>query len=95
MAKNHERAAHLIAKKLGGDYNSKRSPDVRSREKRVEVKSYAAEIPKAMKQLGGGQKKKYVALPQREQAKAKEKLRGSGIGLMNHKGQITKRARRS
>ncbi len=95
MAKNHDRAARLIAKKVGAEYDSKRSPDIRGKERRVEIKTTTAEITKAIKQLGGGQsKKKYVSLPKREHEKAREKLAGSGIGLMDHKGKTTKQPRR-
>jgi len=96
MAKSHDRAARLTAKKLGAEYDPKRSPDIRGREYRAETKSRASEIPKAIRQLGGGQaKKKYITLPKREHVSTREKLEGSGIGLIDYKGQTTKRARRS
>jgi len=94
MAEPHDRAARRIANMLGGDYDSKRSPDVISKDSRVEVKTYAAEIPKALDQLGRSAKKKYVALPAGEHEDAKRQLEGTGVGLMDWNGNVRKRPRR-
>ena len=94
MAKLHDRAARRIAKKLGGKYDPKRSPDVKGNRGRAEVKSTVAEIPKALRQLGGGPGPAYVALPKSEHSKAKKRLAGLKTGLMDHHGNITKRSTR-
>lgn len=98
MAEGHDRAARRIANMLGGDYDSKRSPDVISKDSWVEVKTYAAEIPRALYQLGLDQlgpgqlrrsaKKKYVALPAREHKDAYRQLECTGIGLMDWNGKV-------
>jgi len=95
MAEKHEQVAQRLARKLGTQYDPKRSPDIRGKNVRIEVKSKACEIPKAIEQLGGGQsKKKYVCLPKNEHEDAKRLLEGSGIGLLDYKGNCTKRPRR-
>ena len=63
MAKGHDRAARRIAPKVKGTYNPKTSPDIKGSRARVEVKSKASEIPKALRQLGGGPGRAYIALP--------------------------------
>jgi hypothetical protein len=48
MASSHDRAAKLVAKKLGGSYNPRTSPDVKGRGGRAEVKLSVDEIPEAL-----------------------------------------------
>jgi len=79
MAEEHEQAAKRLARKLGTQYDPKRSPDIRGKNVRIEVKSKAYEIPKAIEQLGGGQtRKKYVCLSKNEHEDAKRLLKGRG-----------------
>ena len=94
LAKKHDEAARRISRKVGGIYDPKRSPDVRGGVARVEVKSSASEITKALQQLGGGPGRAYVALPASEHAAAQRRLEGLGTGLMDHKGKIVKRSTR-
>ena len=92
MAKKHDQAGRVVAKKLGGQYDPTASPDVKGKQGRAEVKTMASEIPKAKQQLGTRPGKAYVVLPKPEHGKARDRLRGSGVGLMNYKGEITKRS---
>lgn len=92
MAKKHDQAARVAAKKLGGQYDPTASPDVKGKQGRAEVKTRAPEIPKAKQQLGTRPGKAYVVLPKPEHGKARGKLRGSGVGIMDYKGNITKRS---
>ena len=94
MAQAHDRAARKIAKGCGGSYDPTRSPDVQCATRRVEVKSRASEIPKALQQLRWSRQPKYVALPASEHGRALPRLQGTGVGLMNFNGQIAKKARR-
>ena len=96
MSARHDRAARTAAKRFGGKYDPKRSPDVKAPGRRIEVKSSAGEIPKALKQLGNGTAtKKYVVLPKPEHEQAKRALKGTGVGLVDYKGNTAKRPRRS
>ena len=94
MGKYHDRAARLAAKKLGGKYDPTDSPDVKKGMRgRAEAKSRAREVPTALDQLGPRKGRAYVVLPKSEQEKAREQLQGTGIGLMDYKGKITKRSK--
>lgn len=94
MGKSHDRAARAIAKKVGGRYAPATSPDVKGKRARVEVKSKASEITKALRQLGGGAGPAYVALPRSEHSAARKRLRGLKTGLMTHSGRVVKRSTR-
>lgn len=89
MADNHDNAARRIAKRLGGVYDPKSSPDVRGTKGRAEVKSTSDEIPQALRQLSGPGPA-YIALPKSELNKALEHLKGLKTGLMDHQGNIVK-----
>jgi len=94
MGKYHDRAARVAANKLGGKYDPTDSPDVKKGAcGRAEAKSMASEVPTDLDQLGPGKGRAYVVLPKSEHEKARERLQGTGIGLMDYTGKITKRSR--
>lgn len=90
MAKSHDRAARRIAKILKGRYVPGKSPDVKGKFGRAEVKSKANEIPEALRQLGGGSGDAYIGLPKPEHPEALRRLRGRKTGLMNYQGKTIK-----
>ena len=90
MADSHDRAAKLVAKKLGGKYNPRTSPDVKTKRGRAEVKSTANEIPEALQQLAGGSGPAYVVLPRPQHKQALERLEERKTGLMDYRGKIIK-----
>ncbi len=90
MAKSHDIAARRIAKQVKGRYTPSKSPDVKGKLGRVEVKSTASEIPKALRQLAGGSGNAYVALPKPEHPEALRRLSGRKTGLVNYQGKIVK-----
>jgi len=90
MAKSHDVAARQIARKLKGRYRPGKSPDVKGKLGRAEVKSTASEIPKALRQFGGGSGPAYVGLPKSEHKEAKRHLKQRKTGLMNYQGRIIK-----
>ncbi len=90
MANSHDRAAKLIAKRLGGKYNQAGSPDVKGRYGSAEVKSTADEITEALRQLSGSKGPRYIALPKPEQKQAVKRLAGLKTGLMNYQGKVVK-----
>ena len=90
MADAHDRAARLVAKKLNGRYRSGSSPDVKGRRRRAEVKTSTSEIPKALRQLGGGSGPAYVVLPASEHKDAQRRLKGLKTGLMDYQANIKK-----
>jgi CspA family cold shock protein len=90
MVNSHDRAAKLIARKLGVKYRLQASPDVKGKHVRVEVKSSANEIPQALRQLAGGTGPAFIALPKSQRKKAMKRLAGLKTGLMNYQGKVVK-----
>lgn len=90
MAKSHDIAARRVARILKGRYSPSKSPDVKGKRGRAEVKSAAEEIPQALRQLAGGSGPAYVALPKPEHPKALRRLGRRKTGLMDYLGNITK-----
>jgi hypothetical protein len=84
----------LVAKKLGGRYVPGRSPDVKGKHGRAEVKSSADEIPKALRQLAGGTGPAFIVLPKPQHKKALQHLADLKTGLMDYQGNIVKPSRR-
>ncbi len=60
-----------------------KSPDVKGKYGSAEVKSSAAEIPKALRQLAGGSGRAFVVLPKSEHKKALKRLAHLKTGLMD------------
>ena len=94
MAKSHDIAARLIAKKVKGRYRPGKSPDVKGPGIRVEVKTTANEISEALLQLAGGSGRAYIALPKPEHKEALKRLKSRKTGLMNLKAKIIKPSNR-
>jgi len=94
MPNSHDRAAKLVAKKLGGRYVPGRSPDVKGKRGRAEVKPSADEIPEALRQLAGGAGSAFIVLPKSEHKKALKRLADLKTGLMDCQGNIAKPSRR-
>ncbi len=90
MAETHDIAARRIAKILKGRYTPGKSPDVKGKLGRAEVKSKAGEIPQALRQLGGGSGPAYIALPKAEHKEAIRRLKQHKTGLMNLQGKLIK-----
>jgi len=90
MATSHDIAARRIARILKGRYRPDKSPDVKGKLGRAEVKSKASEIPEALKQLGGGPGPAFVVLPIPEHKEALRRLRHRKTGLRDYLGNITK-----
>ena len=86
MAKSHDIAAQRVARILKGRYISGRSPDVKGKLGRAEVKTKASETPEALRQLGGGSGDTYIVLPSSEHLEALSRLKGRKTGLMDYLG---------
>ena len=90
MARSHDIAARRIARILKGRYTPSKSPDVKGKLGRAEVKSSADETSKALRQLAGGSGPAYVGLPKSEHKEAERRLKQRKTGLMNYQGKIIK-----
>ena len=94
MAKSHDRAARLVARKLNGRYRPQSSPDVKGKRGRAEVKTTASEIPQALRQLGGSSGPAYVVLPKSEHREARRRLKDRKTGIMDYRANIKKQSTR-
>jgi len=90
MGKKHDHVAQAIADKLHGTYDPTCNPDVKGPKARAEVKSTAAEIPQALRQLSGGKGAAYIVLPATECAEAKDRLKDLKTGIMDYTGKVVK-----
>ena len=93
MAEQHDRIARRIARKLNGDYNSVKGPDIVTPNRVVEVGMDPGMVSEEMKQVARFNKPRYVAGPKRFVNAALESTKGTGIGVMDEKGNIVKRGR--
>ena len=90
VAKPHDRAAKLVARKLHGRYSPATSPDVKGKRGRAEVKSTADEVPKALRQLSGSSAPAFVVLPKSQHKQALKRLSRRKTGLMDYNGNVAK-----
>ncbi len=94
MGRIHDIWAKHLAKKFKGKY-FRRGPDVKTREKVVEVAISDSDIYSSIKQLMRSRKpKKYLAIPGYKADLAKRLTKGTGIGIMNLNGKIIKKSRK-
>jgi hypothetical protein len=90
MARSHDIAARRVARILKGRYTPSKSPDVKGKLGRAEVKLTANEISKALRQLGGGSGPAFIVLPKPEHKEALRRLRNRKTGLRDYVGNIIK-----
>jgi len=69
--------------------------DLKTKDKAIEVAAGTSDLYQSVGQLRRSRKpKKYMAVPSSLAQKAKKLLKGSGIGIMDARGTIRKKARR-
>ncbi len=93
MAKQHDDIARRIAKKVGGDYNPVKGPDIVTPQRVIEVGTDPNQVSAEMKQVARYNKPRYVAGPKPFVKAALKSTQGTGIGVMDGKGNIVKRGR--
>ena len=94
MGRIHDIWAKHLAKEFKGKYFH-RGPDVKTREKVIEVAISDSDIYSSIKQLRRSRKpKKYLAVPEYKANLAKRLTKGTGIGVMNLNGKIIKKCRK-
>jgi len=93
MSSRHDRAARRIARKFGVKY-SRRGVDIVARDRAIEVVGSLSDLYQSMRQLRSSRKRiKYLAVPSELRDIALKLTKGTGIGVMNLRGEIIKRAR--
>ncbi len=93
MAEKHDRISRRIAKELGAEYNPVKGPDIVTPTRVVEVGMDPSKVSEEMKQVARYNKARYVAGPKSFVNAALESTKGTGIGVMDEKGNIVKRGR--
>ena len=93
MAKQHDDIARRIAKKVGGNYNPVKGPDIVTPERVIEVGTDPGKVREEMKQVARYNKPRYVAGPKPFVKAALKGTEGTGIGVMDEKGHIVRRGR--
>jgi len=91
---DHNKIAELLAKKLRTKHRLE-GVDIVSKNRAMEVAVTSEDLRQSIPQLNRSRaKKKYIVVPPPLYQEAKKKLKGTGIGIMNPRGQIRKRSRR-
>ena len=95
MAKSkHDQTAEKLAKKEGTDYNRGPGPDIKAKQRAIEVETEAT-ASDGLRQLQGFQKPVYIAGADAKATQAAlEATEGTTVGVMNEKGKIVKSSSR-
>ena len=89
----HDEIARYLARKHKADYNEGPGPDVKAKNRVIEVASHESDLYSSIDQVKRFQKPKYIATTPDLVKKAKEVTKGTGIGVMGPKGTIEKKAK--
>lgn len=94
MPSKHDIVANKIAKKEGVEYNKGKGPDIKTKDRGIEIESEGT-IPDGLRQLQGFKKPVYIVGSTPKATKeALELTEGKTVGVMNEKGKIIKRSTR-
>jgi hypothetical protein len=88
----HDRIAEALAKKKGATYPPGKGADVVTPTQAIEVEVDQGKLGEGMQQLQGYRKQRYLAVPTNLVEAAKEKAKGTQVGVMDETGRIRKRA---
>jgi len=95
MAKSkHDQIAENLAKKFGVKYKKHKGIDIVTDNRVIEVEATKSGIYQGIKQVKRSSKARYIAVNKRNIQNALDATEGTGIGVMDEKGRIIKRARR-
>ena len=88
----HDRIANHIAEKKGAVYHSEEGVDIRTSTQVIEVEVDPAGFKEGVRQLQGSKRARYLAVPNEFVKDAIDYTEGTGVGVMNERGRIKKRA---
>jgi len=88
----HDKIAKNLAKEYRTEYNKGEGPDIKVKNRIIEVATHESDLHSSLKQLNHYQKPKYIATTPDLVQKAKEITEGTGIGVMGPTGTIRKKA---
>lgn len=89
----HDRIANKIAETKGTEYHADKGVDIRTPTQVIEVEVDPDTFREGVRQLQGSKKARYLAVPNELVEEAIEYTESTGVGVMNERGKIKKRAR--
>jgi|Deesub1362A_J573_1020465.scaffolds.fasta_scaffold01719_5 hypothetical protein len=96
MAKSrHDQIAENLAKKFGTKYKKHKGIDIVTKKRVIEVETTKEGIYQGINQVKRSQKPGYIAVNNKNLMNAIWATKGTGIGVMDEKGRILKRAHRN
>jgi len=94
MSYDHDEIADSLAKRFRAKHREK-GVDIVSKDRAIEVAVTENDLRQSIGQLNRSRaEKKYMAVPPPLYDKAENLLKGTGIGIMNTRGDIRKRSKR-
>lgn len=91
----HDKIAKNLAREYMTEYNKGRGPDIKARNRIIEVATHKSNLHSSLKQLSHYQKPKYIATTPdlvKKVKEVKEVKEGTGIDVMGPTGTIRKKA---
>jgi len=90
----HDEIAEKLAKKFKTEYKSNKGIDLVTSSQVIEVETKKSGIYQGIKQVERSSKPRYLAVNKININNTLEATKGTGIGVMNERGKIIKRASR-
>lgn len=90
----HDQIGERLANKFGTEYKSSIGIDIVTPNRVIEVETKPDGLDQGTHQVEHSDKARYLAVPDSLKKKALEKTEGTGIGVMNERGNIVKKASR-
>lgn len=90
----HDQIAEKLAGKFGTEYKSDIGIDLVTRDRVIEVETKQSGLDQGVRQVEHSGKARYLAVSNSLRENAVEKTEGTGIGVMNERGNIVKKASR-
>ena len=95
MAKSkHDQIAENLATKFKTEYKKHKGIDIVTKDRVIEVEATKNGIYQGINQVKRSSKARYLAVNNRNIQNALNATKGTGIGVMDEKGNIIKKARR-
>lgn len=95
MASLHDQIAEKLARKFGTEYKKHKGIDIVLPKRVIEVETKAGGVAQGITQVQRSSKARYLAVNRANVDHALEATEGTGIGVMNERGKILKKASRS
>lgn len=90
----HDLIAERLAQKFDTEYKSDKGIDLVTKDRAIEVETKKEGLDQGIGQIAHSSKARYLAVSNRIVKLARKLIEGSGIGIMNEKGRIIKKAGR-